>query len=113
MPPQTVPQKAAKPATQLPPIAGGPWGVTRAYEYCVELAGKNNEDYPVATWLLPKSVRNHFATIYAFARTAEDFARRPPSGRSVRPSRRDFSMLGKTRSPPRTMEKPSIRCSSR
>ena len=55
--------------------------VARAYEYCERLAREHYENFPVASHLLPAAMRPHIAAIYAFARTADDFADEP--GRSV------------------------------
>lgn len=38
------------------------------------LADTHYENFPVASWLLPASLRSPVATIYAFARQADDFA---------------------------------------
>lgn len=35
------------------------------------------ENFPVASWLVPKRLRQHVCNIYAFARTADDFADEP------------------------------------
>ena len=48
------------------------------------MARAHYENFPVASWLLPKAMRPHVAAVYAFARTADDFAdegRRPPEER--------------------------------
>jgi squalene synthase HpnC len=45
-----------------------------AYATCLALAGAHYENFPVASWLLPRNLRPHVAAIYAFARTADDFA---------------------------------------
>jgi len=59
--------------------------VTRqAYAVCFELARSHYENFPVASWLMPKAARPHIAAIYAFARIADDFADegvRPPEER--------------------------------
>lgn len=41
------------------------------------LAREHPENFPVASWLLPATLRRHVAVIYAFARTADDFADEP------------------------------------
>jgi squalene synthase HpnC len=41
---------------------------------CLRLAREHYENFPVASWLLPRAMRPHVAAIYAFARTADDFA---------------------------------------
>jgi phytoene synthase len=48
-----------------------------AYDECERLAREHPENFPVASWLLPKELRKHVAAIYAFARTADDFADEP------------------------------------
>lgn len=48
-----------------------------AYATCRRLAASHYENFPVASWLLPASVRPHVAAIYAFARIADDFADEP------------------------------------
>ena len=45
-----------------------------AYAVCLRLARSHYENFPVASWLLPPAMRPHIAAIYAFARTADDFA---------------------------------------
>jgi squalene synthase HpnC len=55
-----------------------------AYDACARLAREHYENFPVASWMLPPSTRPHIAAIYAFARTADDFADegdRPPAER--------------------------------
>jgi phytoene synthase len=41
---------------------------------CLRLARQHYENFPVASRLLPATVRPHIAAIYAFARIADDFA---------------------------------------
>lgn len=48
-----------------------------AYAFCERLAREHYENFPVASVLLPKRMRPHIAAIYAFARTADDFADEP------------------------------------
>ena len=45
-----------------------------AYGYCERLAQSHYENFPVASRLLPASMRPHIAAIYAFARIADDMA---------------------------------------
>ena len=45
-----------------------------AYAACLKLAREHYENFPVASWLLPAGTRPHIAAVYAFARTADDFA---------------------------------------
>jgi squalene synthase HpnC len=48
--------------------------VVSAYEYCEAIARAHYENFPVASHLLPSSMRPHVAAVYAFARIADDFA---------------------------------------
>ncbi|MCW8919367.1 MAG: squalene synthase HpnC [Gammaproteobacteria bacterium] len=45
-----------------------------AYRHCERLARSHYENFPVASWLLPRRLRRPVAVIYAFARSADDFA---------------------------------------
>jgi squalene synthase HpnC len=45
-----------------------------AYDTCLGIAAAHYENFPVASWLVPAAVRPHVAAVYAFARTADDFA---------------------------------------
>jgi phytoene synthase len=45
-----------------------------AYAACERLARRHYENFPVASHLLPRAMRPHVAAVYAFARTADDFA---------------------------------------
>ncbi len=45
-----------------------------AYKNSLELANSHYENFPVASFLVPKNLRKHVAVIYKFARTADDFA---------------------------------------
>ena len=46
----------------------------QAYDHCQQLAKSHYENFPVASILLPKHLRQPISVIYAFARTADDFA---------------------------------------
>jgi phytoene synthase len=48
-----------------------------AYAHCQRLAREHYENFPVASYLLPSGMRPHVGAIYAFARTADDFADEP------------------------------------
>jgi hydroxysqualene synthase len=48
-----------------------------AYAHCERLAREHYENFPVASRLIPPAMRPHIAAIYAFARTADDFADEP------------------------------------
>lgn len=45
-----------------------------AYARCEAIAAAHYENFPVASRLLPASMRPHVAAVYAFARAADDFA---------------------------------------
>lgn len=45
-----------------------------AYRHCIALAASHYENFPVASRLLPRRLREPIAVIYAFARTADDYA---------------------------------------
>jgi squalene synthase HpnC len=49
----------------------------QAYAACEALAQSHYENFPVASKLMPARLRPHVAAIYAFARTADDFADEP------------------------------------
>ncbi len=48
--------------------------VQAAIAHCRELARRHYENFPVASRLLPRPLQDPVAVIYAFARTADDFA---------------------------------------
>ncbi len=48
--------------------------VKDAYKHCVSIARNHYENFPVASWFLPRRMRLPIAAIYAFARKADDFA---------------------------------------
>ena len=51
-----------------------PKELTGAYQYCQRLTRAHYENFPVASFLIPAAVRPHIAAVYAFARSADDFA---------------------------------------
>ena len=51
-----------------------PDGLARAYAACEALARAHYENFPVASWLLPRAMRPHVAAVYAYARVADDLA---------------------------------------
>ena len=58
-----------------------------AYAVCQRLARSHYENFPVASVLVPARMRPHIAAVYAFARTADDFADEgdlPPAERLAR-----------------------------
>lgn len=48
--------------------------VPEAFAYCEGMARAHYENFPVGSLLVPKARRKHVYSIYAFARTADDFA---------------------------------------
>ncbi len=46
----------------------------QAYRHCVSIARNHYENFPVASWFLPRRMRLPIAAVYAFARRADDFA---------------------------------------
>jgi squalene synthase HpnC len=79
---------AAKPAASAlstvtkPPIRWldpppGPWTVERSYAYCEDFVRAHTESYPVASRFVPTELRPHLVALYAFARSADDFADEP------------------------------------
>ena len=48
--------------------------LAQAYAACQRLAAAHYENFPVGSRLLPAPMRPHVAAVYAFARTADDFA---------------------------------------
>ena len=64
--------------------------VARAYAHCERCAREHYENFPVASRLLPAAMRPHIAAIYAFARTADDYADEPgiAARRAAAPARR-------------------------
>jgi squalene synthase HpnC len=60
----TVPAEYAIPA-QAPSLQ-------EAYAYCERLARTHYENFSVATWFLPKRLRQHFFNVYAYCRISDD-----------------------------------------
>src|SRR5271163_4026439 len=62
---------ALPPAYAIPehaPSAG------EAREYCRSLARSHYENFSVASWFLPKKLRQHFFNVYAYCRISDDLA---------------------------------------
>lgn len=51
--------------------------VQESYRFCERLAFSHYENFPVASFFIPKDKRKYIAAIYAFARSADDFADEP------------------------------------
>lgn len=59
----------------LPPEYGIPAvapSLVEAREYCRKLATRHYENFSVATWFLPKRLRQHFYNVYAYCRISDD-----------------------------------------
>jgi phytoene synthase len=50
------------------------WTLDEAYAYCEAVARAHYENFPVASRLVPRRMRPHVCSLYAFARAADDFA---------------------------------------
>lgn len=48
-----------------------------SFKYCEDITKNHYENFPVASFLIPKNKRKYICAIYAFARTADDFADEP------------------------------------
>jgi squalene synthase HpnC len=46
--------------------------VAEAQEYCRKLARSHYENFSVATWFLPKRLRQHFCNVYSYCRISDD-----------------------------------------
>ena len=58
-------------------MVGASPALRAAYAHCEQIAKLHYENFPVASRLLPAKLRPHIAAVYAFARTADDFADEP------------------------------------
>lgn len=61
-----------------------PRSVDEAFEFCARITNAHYENFPVASLFLPEEKRPYIQAIYAFSRTADDFADeldRPPEAR--------------------------------
>ncbi|HVZ86469.1 MAG TPA: squalene synthase HpnC [Polyangia bacterium] len=77
-------QAVARPPIRWLDPPAGPWTVERAYQYCEEFVRAHTESYPVASRFVPTELRPHVVALYAFARSADDFADEPEyEGRRV------------------------------
>lgn len=50
------------------------YAVRKAFATCMEMARTHYENFPVASLAIPRDRRPYVAAVYAFARTADDFA---------------------------------------
>jgi squalene synthase HpnC len=51
--------------------------INSSFKYCEDIAKNHYENFPVASFLIPKEKRKYLYSIYAFARAADDFADEP------------------------------------
>ena len=50
------------------------FSIEEAFKFCEKVAKGHYENFPVSSILIPKNVRKHFYSIYAFSRVADDIA---------------------------------------
>lgn len=53
-------------------IPAQPPTLEQAQEYCARLARTHYENFSVATWFLPRRLRQHFFNVYAYCRISDD-----------------------------------------
>jgi len=66
---------ALPPSYRIPDVAPT---LDEAREYCRRLAETHYENFHVATWFLPKKLRPHFHSIYAYCRISDDLGDEVP-----------------------------------
>lgn len=49
-----------------------PTSIAEAFAYCRRLALRHRENFTVASWLIPRSLRPHMYAVYAYCRTVDD-----------------------------------------
>lgn len=64
--PRSLPPEYAIPR-HAPPLA-------EAEQYCRRLARRHYENFSVATWFLPRRLRQHFFNVYSYCRISDDLA---------------------------------------
>src|SRR5712691_413999 len=71
-----IPPASAKGWSRLPAEYGIPDSapsLEKSREYCRRLARTHYENFSVATWFLPKKLRQDFLNVYAYCRISDDF----------------------------------------
>lgn len=68
------PAFAAELAQWGPQATYPPPSQAKAEAYCRQLARSHYENFTVASWLLPRHLRQHFYNVYAYCRRADDLA---------------------------------------
>ena len=48
------------------------FSLVKAYSYCESIVRKNQENFTVGSWLLPKELRPHFFALYAYCRYTDN-----------------------------------------
>ena len=61
--------RSLPPEYAIPPAAPS---LDEARQYCERLARSHYENFSVATWFLPKNLRQHFFNVYAYCRISDD-----------------------------------------
>jgi squalene synthase HpnC len=68
---------ASHPHLAVVPTPPEPLELDACYRYCEALARARHHNFPVASMFVPRMLRRHIWALYAFARTADDFADEP------------------------------------
>ncbi len=58
-------------------IHGTYWAPEEGFQYCEQITRSHYENFPVASYCIPKNMRKYVWAIYAFARIADDYADEP------------------------------------
>ena len=66
-----------RPQPDIPPSVPEALELDACYRYCESMARARHHNFPVASLFVPSKLRKHILAIYAFARTADDFADEP------------------------------------
>jgi len=61
--------------------AAEPLSLRQSRRYCRRLARRHYENFTVASWLLPRRLRQHLCNVYAYCRWADDLADEMPDRR--------------------------------
>ena len=61
--------RALPPEYRIPEVAPS---LEESQKYCERLARSNYENFSVATWFLPKRLKQHFFNVYAYCRISDD-----------------------------------------
>jgi len=71
----TIPTPAVSGWSRLPAsyaIPATPPSLAEARQYCARLARSHYENFSVASWFLPRQLRQHFFNVYAYCRISDD-----------------------------------------